>query len=382
MATTIATAADDSKARFVRVRAFWARIAREPAEGIWPFSLVAALIVVPALWLLFGLVLWGAHAAAGWPDAKSAGGVVYLVAAVGLIPVWLVLLDSLARRRAVITTRFGGLDFSKSETATRAAPLQFDVPGAEGAAINESTVKLIHELLGGTKTAQVLHLDLGAGDKWWMTRLFALCVGAVDAGAPEALVFIGSRGESGRTQEGAFLGWIGTRNALRVLLIERPELRATRDRSRAIARLVEEATVSPPAAPVAATAPPPGIPQHVWTAVADYTGRPDFAGLGADTGLRVLLRELGHGENDAIAAGGPEPVTRGTLTLFGESLYTETIDTTWPVEQKVEAILRARGRFVGETTDGRFVRLLDRAVVQIDLLRQLALPQPASAQRS
>jgi len=380
MATATAPAAAEPSGATGRLRGFWARIAPAPAtERLWPFSLAAALVLVPLLWLLLGLVLWGASALTGWPAAGTSSGIVYLVAIIGLTPVWLLLVDSLARRGAVITTKFVALDFSKGETTTTAAPLQLNVPGLEGAPINSSSVKQIHEVLSKATTTRVLHIDLGAGDEWWVTRLFALVAGAVDAGSPETIVFIGRQAESGRSQDGAFLGWIDTREAFRVLLVTHPELKSIRDRCRAISRLVEEATASSPPAPIGPPIPvPTGVPADIWTTATEYIQNIDFQQLGSDTKVRILLEQLGRYEAQ-VTPEKVERVTRGTLAAFDEALYTEAIDITWPVEQKIDALLRARGRYVAETTDGAFSRLLACSVVQSDVLRQLALPSPQSS---
>ena len=49
-------------------------------------------------------------------------------------------------------------------------------------------------------THQVVCLDLRSGNAWWMTRLFALCTGAVRVGSPKIVVFVGVK----EKLEGAF----------------------------------------------------------------------------------------------------------------------------------------------------------------------------------
>jgi hypothetical protein len=65
---------------------------------LWPFEALLALAAVPAVWLALAIVLWVTHRWVHWPTAASAGGLLYLAAAVGVIPVVLLILDGVARR--------------------------------------------------------------------------------------------------------------------------------------------------------------------------------------------------------------------------------------------------------------------------------------------
>jgi hypothetical protein len=99
-------------------------------------------------------------------------------------------------------------------------------------ASTDSSVASVHQTVNAARANDVVQLDLGTRENWWMTRLFALCFGAVRTDAPKLLVFVGR--DSG--VDHAFPGWIHARDALRLLRAQRAHLRFALDRAEAIAR--------------------------------------------------------------------------------------------------------------------------------------------------
>ena len=346
---------------------------------LWPFPVPAALLAVPLLWLVLGGALWVTHEVADWPRSDTAGGIVFLVAAAGLIPILLVVVDAIASQQGAITTKWFSVDFGKAtvEQARPAVGIETGL-GSQGAPITDSSVVAVHQTLNQARRNEIVRLDLGTGDKWWITRLFALCAGARTTGAPKALVFIGH--DLGA--DGAFLGWIDAEDGFRMLRAHREPLRFAYDRAQAIARYVTTVAPVVAAADPIGPAAPAGHPELTVMAVpANNYAHPPFLQQGEDTALRVLLDLLGKYEQQQqqVAAGGVEWVTIGGLQdVFGDELHRETVDLGWPTERQLQAFLSITDDYVAAVENGRFARVIDRRSLLNALLRQVLLPTATS----
>lgn len=150
----------------------------------------------------------------------------------------------------------------------------------------------VHQTLDAARANDIVRIDLGTGESWWMTRLFALSFGANRIGAPKLFVFVGR--DAGIDH--AYLGWIHPRDALRVMRAEHPHLRFALDRAESIARYMTTVDSAVPPAPIAGV--PAGDPQFqpLMEPAATYATHPFFQGLGEETALRVLLDLLGKYE--------------------------------------------------------------------------------------
>src|SRR6266511_404456 len=115
---------------------------------LWPFEALIALAAAPVVWLALAVALWVAHRWVHWPTASSASGLLYLAAAVGLVPVVLLILDGVARRGGTVRTPWASIDFGKGvEVEERPA---VEIPtglGFEGQAITDSSVAEVHKIL-------------------------------------------------------------------------------------------------------------------------------------------------------------------------------------------------------------------------------------------
>jgi len=74
-------------------------------------------------------------------------------------------------------------------------------------------MEIVSSLKGATAN-EIVRLDIGAGNEWWVTRLLALSVGVVRAGSPKPLVFVGQRPDL----DNAFLGWANPSALLQSLM--------------------------------------------------------------------------------------------------------------------------------------------------------------------
>jgi hypothetical protein len=347
--------------------------------ALWPFGAPIALAAVPVIWLALAASLWMTHRWLDWPTSASASGLVYLAAAVGLVPVGLLVLEAVARRGGAVTTRWGGIDFGKGVKAEERPAVEIQTSlGFEGQPINDSSVASVHQTLNAARTNDIVRLDLGTGDSWWMTRLFALCYGAVRADAPKILVFVGRNAGV----DHAFLGWIRPRDALRLLRAQRPHLRFALDRAESIARYLT--TVAPtvrPARPV----PPSKDPQFqpLLQPANAYARNPSIQGLGEETPLRVLLDLLGKYEalpGPEYPRGGERMTTGVLVDVFGTELRRQSIDVAWPDERQLDAFFASTDDQVAILDRERFVRIVPRTLLENALLRQVLRPREPSPQ--
>ena len=346
------------------------------SQGIrlWPFGVLAALLAVPAVWILLGAFFWTGHRWMGWPTVAAAGGLVYLAAAVGLVPVTLLVLDTIAQRRGALTTKWFSIDFGATANDDQERPA-VEIPtslGFEGQPLNDSSVVAVHETLAAARSNDVVRLDLGTGENWWMTRLFALCTGAAETGAPEILVFVGQDAGIGQL----FLGWVRPRDAFRLLRAHRDALRMISDRADSIGRhMTTVAPPTPPAPPAPVPADQPQLAAVLNVMPVNYAQDVRFQGLGEETTLRILLDMLGRYEQLQQPPGG-ERVTPGVLQdVLGGDLRREQIDTRWAKERQLSAFLASTNDYVALVEARRFQSIVPRGVLENAILRQLVQPQ-------
>ena len=300
----------------------------------------------------------------------------YIVALIGLIPLGLRIIDSLAARGGSVTTPWVSLDFSVQVSPHAHQPVEIPVSlGQPGVPINDSSAVAVHQTVNQAEDNHIVRLDLGNGESWWMTRLFALCAGAAWNTAPHVLLFVGVD----RGIQPAFLGWVRPPEALRLLRSHREFLRVAQDRAQEIARWVTSpgTTGLPPPVPERLSAPLTTDPLLTPLAVPaqDYLLNPQFQGLGEETALRVLLDLLGRYEQVQVPLGG-ERVTVGRLhDLFGNVLHDQVIDTSWSKERRVEEFLGTTEDYVAITSNRVFERVVHRRVLENALVRQLLTPR-------
>src|SRR5262249_3964695 len=121
---------------------------------------------------------------------------------IGLIPLFLSLIDYAAARRTVVELPFAKIDFSRADIKRGSVELPDNI-GRPGPIISDSAPMEIVAALEAATENQVVRLDIKAGAAWWVTRLLALTAGAVRVRCPRAIVFVGEK----ENVQGAFLGW-------------------------------------------------------------------------------------------------------------------------------------------------------------------------------
>jgi hypothetical protein len=347
---------------------------RDEGVALWPFGVLIAMAAVPIVWLLLAAILWMTNRWLDWPTTASAGGLLYLAVAIGLVPIVLLILEAIARGDGSVTTPWGGINFrAGAKTEDRPAVEVQTGLGFEGQPINDSMVVSVHQTLDEARANDIVRLDLGKGENWWMTRLFALSFGANRIGAPKLFAFVGR--DAGIDH--AYLGWIHPPDALRILRTERPHLRVALDRAESIARyMTSVGSTVPPAPP---TGVPAGDPQFqpLMEPATTYATHPLFQGLGEETALRVLLDLLGRYEalpGPGQPVGGERVTVSVLVDVFGPELHRQAIDVSWTDERQLDEFFATTDEYIAIVDQRRFVRIVPRSQLENDLLRQLLRP--------
>ena len=352
----------------------------EKPVRLWPYGVAVALAGMRVMLLVAAGALWITNRWTGWPTASTSGAVL-LVVALSLVPVILLVLESVRQRGGSVTTKWGGIDWGR-EVATAARPT-VEIPkglGFEGQPIYDLNVVSAHQTIAAATTSEIVRVDLGTGESWWATRLFSLSLAATRNGAPKILVFVGRF--SG--VDYAFLGWARPSDVFRLLRERRDVLRLAFDRAEAIARYVtsvapwvsstpapsENATSSPPPRPPAGPA-EPGPAALYFSTPQSFVDDARFQGAGEETDVRILIDLLGRYEMDQSPQGG-ERVTPAVLQdVLGPELRRARIDASWPQERQLAEFFGMTEDYVAVVDGSRYDRLVERRVLENAVLSRL-----------
>lgn len=338
-------------------------------SALWPYSNRAALVAALVIWIGFVAVLVGTRASVGWPDGASMKWLLPIVVGVGLVPILLAIIDSVATRGGVLGYKGFTIDFSRTEIRRAAVVLPENI-GQPGAVVPDLTAMEIVATLEAATTNPIVRLDIKAGNAWWVTRLFALSVGAVRAGAPGVFVFVGVRQE----EEGIFLGWARPSTLVRALVADSTRRGTPPVTYGMVYRKAERLTYQVatflkapnepaflPDTPPAAGFPPP-------LEIDRYSRRPGYAERGEAAFEQVLLDQLaGYKLEDP-----PDRLTLGRLEeLFAHCLYRDTVDLDWAKDRQVAAFLESSAAYVAVVRRGRYEGLVERAEIERLIAREL-----------
>jgi len=313
--------------------------------------------------LAFLLLAWLAgwpNAAGGWPFAV---GVALLL---GLLPLAPPLLGVLRDSRGKVEAGWLKLDFSAAVPAATAGAGQLALPGnilRPGMPIGDSGSQELDRVAAEATAQTDVVLDLGAGDAWYATRLYAVAATAQRLGAPARLVLCGQRGG----EPGQFLGWITPQQA--VAALERSDPRYARARRQAEAYL---ARLRAPPAPMAPGEPPlPRLGAFQW----------HFDQVGDAVIMRVLVEMMRAPDivpplpPDAPLEPEDAPpwLSPGqAVALLDAWLITEKVEATRPEREQILAILDSRHDVIASVRDGRFQGFVEVQRAERAILRQLA----------
>jgi hypothetical protein len=338
------------------------------SRQLWRFGGQAAVLAVPAVFISLLLVTALLRAIADWPSAESESIVLTGIFLLSLLPIVLLLADSVVERGAVLEYKGLKLDFSRLSSA--AVSVSAYVPsniGVPGHPVTDSGTMEIMATLSSTVDHDVVVVDLHDGDAWWETRVLVLVAGAAHRQRPSAIVFTGKDGGIA----GRFQGWGQPLSILKQLLGSNRTYQIIYDTVAAAAKQWERIAPNPVQSLPSAPPMPAWIDglasAYFWMAFDGTTGLPNPLRF-----EQLLASELGsHVEMPHT----PRGITLVRLEdLFRPILHKLAIDETWPSQQQLEAFFADDAPYVAITLNGRYERLLPRSTAQNVILKSLVTP--------
>jgi hypothetical protein len=257
---------------------------------LWPFTPRTGIFAAIVLFFVLLLTLAVLRVTADWPSESSESAVLLGVLLVSLVPIVLVLLDTMMQRGGVIEVHGVTLDFTHMRavgTSGVTVPVNVGAPGRP--VVDSGTIEIMDTLREAT-TSNIVVIDLEEGQAWWETRLLVLLSGAERLGRPKVVVFVGT--EAGKPQQ--FQGWGYADELLRTLIRADPQYRQNLQRARVAGRqwdLVDPNPLTdcntPPANPTA-------LPWMTETLATQYSWMAFENGVKKDLFVeQVLANELG-----------------------------------------------------------------------------------------
>ena len=330
-------------------------------ERLWPYSKRVALIVIPIIWAVAAVMLLVSSQYLGWPDAGSAKITVPIVALLGFFPLGLVLVDFAVSSRAVLDIKGVKIDFSQQERSSQSFGLPDNI-GIPGAVVTDSSPMKIIDALEHATQSEVAVIDIKDGNAWWVTRLLALCAGAVRSGCPNAIVFVGMKEGS----NGSFLGWAEPKSLLTAILKDREDYYSTYHHAESIAMQLV-AFHGTDLLPNQLQLPGFGPTLILHQDVNRYAYDPEYVKLGQASFEQILMDQLAQKHENP-----PDRLTLGRLNhLFEHCLHRDVINLSDPGDKQILSMLRAKGDFVALMKQDRYVGLLKAEIGQRVVLEQL-----------
>lgn len=321
-------------------------------EKLWPYRRPLAFLAMPVIWLLFVLVFILGEKIGAWKN-EIASTVVIVIAVISVLPVLLMLLDFFALKKAVIDTKWIKIDFSNypggEMTDVKAIPFELpDNIGIPVTSVASSSPVVILDMLKEAVEYDIVLVNIKSGNAWWVTRLLALCAGAVRAGMPKAVVLLGKKDNI----LDSFLGWGRPGDLLKAILNDNQEYRTRYDKAIAIARDLK--TYQDVIRIVPGSIPPVDI--------LGYLGI-DTTAIGEGITEQIIMNLMGPVYFDNIFHVSLEdPPDRLTLSrvqqLFGHCLYQETIELDGG--DQLQRLLDATAPYIPLVRKGQYQGMLKR----------------------
>ena len=356
---------------------------------LWPFGLGFALAAVPATWAGCAIAFFLMRTYLAWPGTESALTLTYYAMAVSAVPLLLLLIDFVAARGGVIGSKLLNVDFSKAiaEAGTESFALPDNILAEQDALYSSGRSKVIDVMKKAT-AVETVRLDLADGSTWWVTRLLALCAGALERGAPSAIVFVGRKGN----REGIFLGWATPSSLLTAILNSSDDYRARAIRARMIARQLgmfggNEDGLEP--REILTSAAPPIPPRPVVLHPDVQSNREKYDANDAAMLARISIDELKKVSASPLIPNTttrdlevpPDRLTVARLQeLFAPCLYIAAIDRLWPNARQLDTFLQTTAPYVALVRDEVYVGMVRTDLGERAILRELLRQSQREAQ--
>lgn len=145
---------------------------------VWPWSAKLAVLLVPVVLLTLVVTIVITRTVASWPSQRFEGWVLLAVVALSLLPVILLLVQTLATRGGTIQVAGLSLSFAqvseKVASTLRITTLAENLGTTEDTPVTQSSLRSILRALRRAHDSEVTVVDLRRGRTWWETRLFIL----------------------------------------------------------------------------------------------------------------------------------------------------------------------------------------------------------------
>jgi hypothetical protein len=343
---------------------------------LWPWAATSAVVAVPAA--LVVLVVGEAllHAWTGTPGDSYQGWALLGIVLLSLLPVLLLLLDSLASSGGSFQAP-GGVKISFEAASARVAATvttttlteNLGTVGTEAA--NQSGMRSILRALRASERTEVTVVDLREGHTWWESRFFILVASAARRRSNQALAVIATDSEQTRK----FVGWADPARLLKLHLAAHPVLNLAYERAEASYLQWRISMPNQPDTPAGVPAQGPTVRTSPWGAPGPWLpptvdDEPDPA-----FGFELFLQS----ELDQLASSHPEtrnPVTvNRVLELYRAALVTDSIDVGATLEEWVQSLNGPSRRFFALTSAGVFRSLVPRDALLAALVGLLVRAQ-------
>jgi hypothetical protein len=345
----------------------------ETSRRLWPFSTKSSLVSAGMILVGLPILLAILRQTSDWPGDDSETEVLLGILVLSLMPILLVLLDSVIERGGVIEYRGIKVDFSQSRAVARVGITVPPNIGVQGKALTDSDTAEILATLKQATASDVVIIDLEDGQAWWETRLMVLLSGAQRLGRPNKVVFVGTEG--GKEQQ--FQGWAYSRDLYYRFVREHPEWEPMVQAARAANRqweLVEPVNPVPPVQPGSPPGQAPALKHPTWfgtlaTNNAWMTFQP-AAGLHNELfAEQVLQSELG---SEVELKDQPKGVSLVRLEeIFRPILIKDRLDLSWTTEKQLTYALELDAPFVALTRNGTYSALVSKVSLLNEVVKSL-----------
>jgi hypothetical protein len=329
---------------------------------LWPYKSRTALtfsILILIVSLIAFVIL---RTALSWPSKDLEKTVLLGIFIISLIPIVLMVADTIMERGAVVEYKGVKIDFSQVQrTAISGITIPANI-GVPGQAVPDSSSTKILDTLRQAASSDVVLIDLEEGQAWWETRLLVLLSGAVRLSRPNTFVFVGKDGGVDKY----FQGWGSASDLLPLLLKAHPKYYPIYYSVLAVVLQWEFVEPQEPNTQ-------PQLP--VWMqplgVLPGLAGTRSWMAFDIATGLpnmffaeQLLASELGSQVEEVE----PPKISLVRLEeLFRPVLHKEVIDETWPSERQLGNFFNNDLEFMAITHNGQFKSLISR----IDVLNAM-----------
>ena len=337
---------------------------------IWPYSKKAAIMAIPFIWMLFAIFFSLTHRFANWPGSESRNLVVIGSIIISFVPLVLLLLDFFSSRGATIETKWGKIDFSKVDLSRQDVRREsFKLPdniGMPGEKVADSHAMNIVSALKSASDKNIVQIDLKSGKAWWLTRLLALSAGAVRAGSPEVLVFVGTKSK----KENYFIGWVDPKDALNAIFIYQADYVPTyHDAMRIAKQVVTFGAGNNKMFPEPANTFEFDSKVQRYTEPASNPYADKYDKMGDAVLEQILMDQLSQ-----FHEASPVRLSINRVQeIFSHCLFENLIDLSWPYEKQLAHILESQTSYIALVQNGIYDSMLKREDGERLIIRELFL---------